>query len=336
MISGTYSKGFRIPSFGEANALPTTGYVSQVAANIPAAFRAQYGCAADATTCPSYLTNYSIGLTTLASPNLKPEKSRSFTASVAFSPIPDISLRVDYYNIKKTGAITSPSSAPAIAAYYAGQPIPAGYNVIADAPDINNPTATPRIAFVESSLINANTIKSEGIDFSATVRHDFGNVKFTSLLDASLLLNLSTSFPDGSTEKYVGTLGNFNLTAGTGTFKWNGHWTNTVEVGKLALTGTLNYTSGYDLSAMDQGTDYKDCGLYPGYGDCHVKGYITVDMNATVNVTDDVSIYLNVLNLFDHLPDVDAVTYGAFLYNAVQAGDGVYGRRFRAGAKFKF
>jgi iron complex outermembrane recepter protein len=340
-IRGTYSRGYRIPSFGEANALPTTGYVSQSITNIPASYRAQYGaaCAVDATAataCPAYLTSYSIGLTTLASPNLQPEKSRSFTGGIVFEPIRNVSLTVDYYNIKKTGAITAPSSAPAIAAYYAGQPIPAGYNVIADAPDVNNPTALPRIAFVETQLINANTIKSEGIDFGANIFHDFGGFKWTSNLDASLILELSTTFPDGTKETYVDTLGNFNLTAGSGTFRWKGNWQNTFEAGPLSLSGTVNYTSGYDLSAEDQGTGYRDCGLAPSYTGCRVKRYITFDLNTSIKVNDKFTFYVNALNLFDALPGIDAVTYGAYLYNPVQAGYNIYGRSFRAGAKFTF
>jgi len=344
---GTYSRGFRIPSFGEANALPTTGYVTQAILNIPQNVRAQYGadaaaraaCANNttaATACPQYLTQYSVGLTTLASPNLQPEKSRSFTGGVIFDPIRNVHLTVDYYNIRKTGAITAPSSAPAVAAYYAGQAIPAGYTVIADAPDVNNPTALPRIAFVASQLINANTIKSEGIDFGANVFHDFGAFKLTSNLDASLILELSTTFPDGTKETYVDTLGNFNLTAGTGTFRWRGNWQNTVEAGPYSLTGTVNYTSGYDLSAQDQGTGYRDGGLAPGYTGNRVKSYVTVDMNASVRVDDRFTFYVNVINLIDRLPPIDPVTYGAYLYNPVQAGNNILGRQFRAGAKFNF
>lgn len=178
-LRGTYSRGFRIPSFGEANALPTTGYVTQSVSNIPAAFLRQYGAGCTPTTangCPAYLTTYSIGQTTLASPNLQPEKSRSFTGGIKLNPIRNITLTVDYYNIQKTGVIVSPSVGPATAAYYAGLAIPAGYNVIPDAPDINNPTARPRIAFIESQLINANKQKSEGIDFGASLFHDFGKI----------------------------------------------------------------------------------------------------------------------------------------------------------------
>jgi iron complex outermembrane receptor protein len=340
-IRGTWSRGFRIPSFAEANALPTTGYVTQSIANVPASFRAQYGaaCANDATAstaCPAYLTAYSIGSTTLASPNLQPEKSRSFTAGVQFTPIPNFTFTVDYFNIKKTGAITSPSNAAAIAAYYAGQPIPDGFNVIADAPDVNLPNGRPRIGFVESQLINSDTIFSEGLDFGLTGRVDFGGFQWRTAANASLLLELSTTFPDGTKETYVDTLGNFNLTAGNGTFKWRGNWSNTFSFDRVDVTGTVNYVSGYDLSAEDQGGDYRDCSLAPEYVDCRVKSYITADMNVSFNVNDKVTFYVNALNIFDRLPPLDVVTYGAHLYNPVQGGNGIFGRSFRAGAKFGF
>lgn len=339
VLRGTWSRGFRIPSFGEANALPTTGFVPQPVANIPAAFLAQYGanCRPDNSAgCPGYITNYAIGQTTLASPGLQPEKSRSFTAGIMVEPIRNLTLTVDYYSIRKTGAITSASSDAAVAAYYAGTPIPEGFNVIADAPDPNNPAARARIAFVESQLINADTIKSEGIDFGLNFRHNFGSFRWTSNLEASLILELSTTFPDGTRQTYVDTLGNFNLTAGSGTFRWRGNWQNTIETGPLMLTGTVNYTSGYDMSAMDQHNEYRDCGLAPEYVGCRVKRYITVDLNATVKVTDDFSFYLTAINLFDAMPGIDPVTYGAFNHNAVQVGNNILGRQYRAGAKFRF
>ncbi|NWP01134.1 hypothetical protein GY973_23905, partial [Escherichia coli] len=81
--------------------------------------------------------------------------------------------------------------------------------------------------------------------------------------DATLMLELSTTLPDGTRQTYVDTLGNFNLTAGTGTFRWRGSWMNSFAIGDYALTGTVNYTSGYNLSAMDPGNAYEDCGLAP-------------------------------------------------------------------------
>jgi len=339
-VRGTWSRGFRIPSFGEANALPTTGYVTNSAGLFNDAYLAQYGCsvATFSTACPQYLRTASYGQTTLASPDLKPEKSRSITLGAVFTPMRNVSLSVDYFNIKKTDAITSLSSAAALQAYYAGQAIPDGYTVIPDAVDPATPGALPRVAYVQSHYVNANTQKAEGIDFGANGRFHFGDVTWTTNLDATLMLELSTTLADGTRETYVDTLGNYNLTAGTGTFRWKGSWVNSFAIGNYTVTGTANYTSGYDLSAMDQGNAYEDCGLAPSpaYTGCRVKSYFTFDLNATAKIADKFTIYANVLNLFDRLPDYDPVTYGAYLYNPVQAGDGIYGRRFTVGAKVNF
>jgi iron complex outermembrane receptor protein len=346
LLRGTYSRGFRIPSFGEANALPTTGYVSNTKTVFNDAYLAQYStpgnvCSvATFSSCPVYISQGTYGQTTLASPNLQPEKSRSFTAGILVEPIRRVSFTVDYYNIEKTGAITQPSNSPALTAYYAGQPIPAGYNVIADAPDPNFPNAKPRVAFVQAQLVNANTINVEGLDFAA----DVSDLKVTeglkvgTHLEASLILNLSTSFPDGHTERYDGTLGNFNLTSGSGTPKWHGTWLAWLKFGQFTFNNTVNYFGGYDLSAMDQGTGYEDCGLKPSWiSNCRTPAYITDDINLTTEVAKHFTLYLNVINLFDNLPPFDPVaTYGIQPYNQVQGGTGILGRTFKVGVKAAF
>jgi iron complex outermembrane receptor protein len=348
VVRGTYSRGFRIPSFGEANALPTTGFVTNSAGIFNDTFLAQYGCNTGATsaanpngfsTCPAYIRTGSYGQTTLASPDLEPEKSRSFTAGAIFEPVRGISFSVDYYNIKKTGAITQPSNAPALAAYYNNQPIPAGYTVIADAPDPNFPNARPRVAFVQSQLINANTIKAEGLDFSASVDVPITDgFRIQSSVEASYIINLSTEFPDGSVESYEGTIGNYNLTAGSGTPEWHGSWQTTLDFGDFDVTGTANYFGGYNLSAEDQtgpGTA-GDCGLGDVWGPCDVSEYITFDLNARIKINDQFTFYGTVNNLFDKMPPIDIATYGAHLYNPVQGGNGILGRYFRAGVRVGF
>lgn len=339
-IRGTYSRGFRIPSFAESNALPTTGFVTQSRSNLPNNFLNQYGANCNngaAGVCPAYITAYSIGLTQVGTPGLKPEKSRSFTGGIVFEPIPNVTLTFDYYNIRKTRAITAADTTPAVAAYYAGQPLPAGFTIIADSPDPNFPNALPRIAFVQSGFINANTIISEGFDFSATGRFQFNNgIKLTVSGEASRIEKLNTKFPDGHTEHYAGTLGNFNLTAGSGTPRWRASGQVTVEYDAYSLTASGNYFDGYNLSAEDQGTVAGDCGLSSGFTPCNVRSYFTLDLNGSVKVNDNIDVYLDVQNVFDRLPPIDPVTYGANNYNAVQGGTGIVGRAFRAGAKFKF
>lgn len=340
LIRGTFSKGFRIPSFGEANAtFPTTGYVTNNASIFNDAYLAQYNCTvATFSSCPQYIRSGSYGATSLSNPDLKPEKSRSFTAGILVEPMRGLSFTVDYYNIKKTGAITTADNTPALQAYYAGQPIPAGYNVIEDVPFAPGDPRKPRVAFVQSGFINADTIKSEGLDFGANLDLPVTDgLRFSSSLEASYILRLQTTFPDGSMQRYDGTLGNFNLTAGSGTPKWRGTWTNTLDFEKFAISGTANFFGGYDLSAMDQGDDYKDCGQNPDrFVPCRVKNYITFDLNAQIRATDRFTFYMNALNLFDKFPPIDPVTYGAHAYNPVQGGEGILGRYFRVGAKFNY
>ncbi|WP_375397223.1 TonB-dependent receptor plug domain-containing protein [uncultured Sphingomonas sp.] len=339
-LRGTYSRGFRIPSFGESNALPTTGYVNNNAALFTDAYLAQYGCtkATYSTACPAYINaTSSYGQTTLASPNLKPEKSRSFTAGILVEPIRNVSFTVDYYNIKKTGAIASPDLAAAAAAYYAGAAIPAGINVVPDSPDPNNPLAKPRVAFVQAPYINADSIRSEGIDFA--VNADFNitsGVKLNTSLEASYILLLSTTV-NGVEQRFDGTLGPQSPTAGSGTPKWRGNWLATVDFGGFTISNTVNYVSGYDKSATDAGTLYMDCGLNTSYTTCHTKSYLTDDIQLAYRVTDKFTFYVNVNNIANRLPPFDpAASYGITGFNLVQAGNGFNGRYFKAGAKFGF
>ena len=202
--------------------------------------------------------------------------------------------------------------------------------------DPNFPAAGPRIAFVQSGFVNANSQKSEGLDFSATGRFKVSeNVTFTSSVQGSYIIELSTSFPSGVVESYAGTLGNFNLTAGSGTPRWKGSWVNTIQVGAASLTASANYYGGYNLSAEDQGTVSGDCGLSSGFTPCDVSSYTTVDLTGEIEVNDKFTFYMNVLNVLDDFPPLDPVTYGAHLYNAVQGGTGIIGRSFRAGVRFK-
>lgn len=81
-----------------------------------------------------------------------------------------------------------------------------------------------------------------------------GLVCYTISGEAGLLLDLSPTFPSGRKEKYVGTLGNYNLTAGSGTPRWRANVTQTVAVqDAYSLSGTVNYVTGYNPSAEDQG-----------------------------------------------------------------------------------
>ncbi len=347
-IRGAVSKGFRIPSFGESSALPTTGFVSVSPSILPAAFLAQYsnpGTTCTATTtanCSAYLQN-STGEQSIANPDLKPEKSRNISAGVDIKPLRGLKFSVDYYNIKKTNAITAAPFAAALNAYYNGQPIPAGYTITPQAPDPNHPNALPLVGVVGAPFINANTIEADGVDFAASMTFHFGNGwSIESVADVEYIHKLNTVFPDGEVQRYAGTLGNYNLTAGTGTPRWKGSWQNTLNFGqKGSITATAYYTAGYNLSADDQGggrcTDPDtNPGLDRGYQACNTRRFIDVDLTGQINVGKTFTLYANIMNLFDAKAPLDTITYGGYLYNPVVAEAGAIGRAFRVGGRFKF
>jgi len=282
-FKGTYSEGFRIPSFAESNALPTTGYVSNSAGLFTDSYLAPYGCSVAAfASCPTYIKG-GYGLTTVATPGLKPENSRSWVFDLILNPTDELTVDVTYYNIKKTNAIANLDCSGAVKAYYANPTnpaIPAGCKIILDAADVNNPTLAPRLAFVDAPLVNANAIRTAGWDFSVSYDTDIdgferlvgvddvlGSVHMTSTAQATFIQNLDTKFPDGRIERYDGTLGNNNLTAGTGTPKWKGTWQTTFTTDRFDFTSTLNWVAGYNTSAMDAGrSSGNGCSIHSRIG----------------------------------------------------------------------
>src|SRR3546814_387992 len=126
-IRGTFSKGFRIPSFNESFGLPTTGYVTRTvncgtdaAPGPQAAFCKAHSPDGTIANANAYATgNYSLGLTQVGNPDLDPEKSTAFTAGVIFEPIRNDRLTVDFWHIKVKNLITGgPNNGPAEEAYY--------------------------------------------------------------------------------------------------------------------------------------------------------------------------------------------------------------------------
>ena len=76
LLRGTYSKGFRIPSFGEANAtFPTTGYVGNGATLFNDTYLAQYGCTvATFSSCPQYIRSGTYGVCELTGNAIEAER----------------------------------------------------------------------------------------------------------------------------------------------------------------------------------------------------------------------------------------------------------------------
>ncbi|MBM0168701.1 TonB-dependent receptor plug domain-containing protein [Altererythrobacter sp. C41] len=347
-LRGTFSKGFRIPSFNESFGLPTTGYVTRtVNCETFAAFCAAHGDNAYAT------GNYSLGLTQVGNPELDPEKSTAFTAGVVYEPIRNVSLTVDFWHIEVKDLIVGVTDTSAAeAAYYANNgvvDIP-GITVIPGQPDPAFPNALPLIGFIQSSFTNENQQTVSGIDFGARASLPIGDaVTWRTDFDASYMLKYELKTDDGEVLRYDGTLSPCNITSCSGSPKWRATWQNTLEFGDTAVSLTAYYTKGYDTASIDFGGIKGDCAFNAENGtsthayidgtpvNCKTEDIWNLDLTVSQKVGDRFTIYANVLNLLDTEPPFDPdAAYALFGFNPAWAGPNIMGRYFRLGAKVDF
>ena len=337
---GTYSKGFRVPSFAETGGLDV-GYVSSPP--LPASFTAMHQNAAGSAT-DAYATTPQLGLNTVGNPNLKPEHSDNFTGGVIVQPRPWVSLSADYYYIKKKDYIVAADYSPSISAYYAGlNPS----NVIPDAPDPEHPGAMPRASLVSIDYINAASLSTDGFDLQLTATPRLPgalrDVRWISSGTVTYVNSYNINFGGGDIQHYAGTLGPINITSGSGTPRWRASWLNTFIYKKLTVGVATYFTSGYKTTAEDAtgpGTANNCADAQQGFpGDpanCRVNGFWDVDLTFDYALNDRLHLYTNIYNVGDAGPPLDTGTYGSYQYNPAWAAAGILGRDFRFGVTGKF
>ncbi|WP_404336137.1 TonB-dependent receptor domain-containing protein [Sphingomonas sp. MMS12-HWE2-04] len=361
-IRGTYSRGFRAPTFAELG--PRSQYAGFVTTTPPGTFCALHGGSASATnTCNAggnpYNLAYSVGRGFVGNPDLKPETSRSFTAGAIFEPFKWLSMTVDYYNVKKSNLIANgPDAGRAISAYYGQTTLAAataavaavgpGYSVnTIDAVDPLFPNALPRLLIINAPFVNVNNDLTTGLDFSATLRAPLTDgLRLTSRVEATHVMLYNRHTATG-VQRFAGTLGPYDLSSGNGTPSWRGNWQTSLESDDFSLSATAYYVGKIKGVATDQGNLSTSCGasLYkaPAASDpnserfCYVKKFITVDLNGTIKVNDDFTFFANVGNVFNARAPIAPASYASspnFLTTWHYAG--LIGRSFKAGASFKF
>jgi iron complex outermembrane receptor protein len=355
---GTWSEGFRIPSFNEAFGLPTTGYVSRLV-----------DCAQFAAFCAAHQNNayatapYNVGLTQTGNPALDPEESDSFTFGIVFEPLTAVSFTLDYWNIEVQNLITGVTDTlPVELAYYGNNGVVniPGFNVVPGTPDPAFPNALPVLGFIETSYTNQDRQEVSGIDFGVNFAVPIGNAMLNSYIDISYLDNYELTPDVGSVKKYDGTLSPCIITSCSGAPDTRASWQNTLEFGATSVSLTAYYTSGYDTASTDFGGIAGDClGNAATASSTASYTYVWVDPNdPTGNTTlpspmncnqGDVwnadltirhefggkyTLYGDFLNVFDIEPDFDpSAAYGLFGYNPAWQGPNMVGRYFRVGFK---
>jgi iron complex outermembrane receptor protein len=356
-IRGTFSKGFKIPSFSQSFGLPTTGYSTisfQCSNPVYTAFCAAHPNGAYYGSNGNGGGSYSLGVTSVGNPNLKPEKSTSFTVGGVFTPDRHLTLTADFWHTKIKDIIVSVTdTSDALQQYFTNNGVVTipGLTATRSGVDSDAPGALPLPRTIVASYTNANSEVASGVDISATARYELGHgMRFTSQMNGSWLTKLALTDANGIVSRYDGTLGPCETTSCSGAPHFRAVWSNTLEFGperKYAVTLTGNYTSGYSEVAADDGGTPGDCvgsigADVIGYTNtspviCNTHPTFTIDMHTQARVDKHFLIYMDVKNLLNSGPVYDpAAGYGLYQFNPAWDDSNFIGRYFRVGAKIDF
>jgi len=337
-LRGTYSRGFRAPSFAENGSSEVEGFIPGYGA-CPSNLCTAHGA-------DGYISSYTLGELTVGNPTIRPEKSTSYTLGVVLEPFRAFSVAVDYYYIKKTNLITGPNQNAALAQYANDGTLPAGFSAVFDNADPNSPNAAPRIVTITGPYINAASEYTDGVDIDLQGRVDLGNLgKLNSELSASRVLSFVYEQAGASNLQYAGFQSPYNLSSGAGTPKDRVTWTNSWAKGPLTVSANVYFAGAYKLygqdlfgiSAANQVQYNCLTGIINGVantGNCRTASFTDVDFTGSYQLTSQLQLSATIQNAFDHLPPVNLPNYAGINYNPTYSQAGIVGRFFRLGFRY--
>ncbi len=186
-LRGTYSTSFRTPSLFQQN---TEGFVALAQLNDPLVGNT------------AFLAEFTTG-----NANLRPETSRQFNLGFTYQPsgLDGLSLDVDYFNFRFKNAIVK-ENAQALLDEAAQQGVPALFN---PARFVRPLAAVPLLSQVNTQFVNAPSIKTDGVDFSARYVMDTGIGMISPFFEGTYLFNYDVEDPTLGTK--INALGNRNF-----------------------------------------------------------------------------------------------------------------------------
>lgn len=350
-IRGNYARAVRAPNIAELfaplNTVLTNLDVDPCAGSAPAQ-NADLRAVCIAQGAPAALigsiTNDPAGqvnTTTGGNLNVGPEKSNSYTIGAVLQPTfaPGLSLTVDYYNIKITGAITSPTPGDVIDACF-GNVTAASASSEACTVIRRNPATGELFGEAATTpglfqpLSNLGKLATDGIDVSLNYNKDLGFTNWA-LAATGNWTNSSTfqATPTSINRECVG-LYSVNCASIQPEFSWS-------------VRNTFSFKS-FDLSVLWRyidGVKYEDGDAFEGTLNGKDVNFNTIpaehyfDLTGRFHASDEVTITMTVQNLLDNQPKVVGNSIGSTSYNSGNVYPSTYdalGRRFTVAAKLRF
>jgi iron complex outermembrane receptor protein len=275
-------------------------------------------------------------------PNLRPEISNSYTIGAVLQPrdwVPGLTATVDFYHIKVTKAVSSPSVADVYGACF--NSITSASASSAACTSIRRSGVTgllsgDGVAGVPLAYSNSGKYVTEGIDFGVQYRHPFGAVVLNASIDGNYTMHFrSQASPTSYNHECAGYFG----------FSCGGVDGSIQPKFTFNQRTTLTY-SGVDLSllwrhlgSLDQEPyDVVNSGAaFPGFG--HIKAYNYFDLSVRTVVSKRFELTMTVMNLANKQAPFVGSTIGNSTFNTGNTYPSTYdtlGRRYAVGAKVHF
>lgn len=263
--------------------------------------------------------SYSVQTVTRGNAGLEPEKADTLTAGVVLSPsfVPNLRVSVDYYDIKLEGAILALSAAAIVDRCYRDQP---------QLCSLITRGADGRIAQVESSPQNLQSVETRGVDVEVSYRLPVGSgdLALRGLVTYVDMLRMD----DGRTvTELAGSTDQPTIASIGGQPHWRFNANATYETGPATLSLTGRYVGGGNIN---NAYTFKDLNVLEH------SGRLYLDLSAQYALIDDgddqVSLFAAVSNLLDKDPPITGT--GGFA--TVRSLYDVVGRTYTLGVRFRY
>jgi len=326
-LRGTYAKAFRAPSSTENSS-------SSVAAFGGATINDNARCAAltadgvAAATVTANCRGIAPTFVQSGNPDLKPEKSTSFTVGLVWDVTSKSSVTVDAWQIKRKGlpVVEDPQSAVD------------GNRVTRDPATKLSPNDPGSILAGAVVFQNSSEGKTNGVDVEGKSKWSLGTLGgLTTGITWSHLITQRVTTADGTVHNYAGTHGDCNITNCIGSPRDRVSFIGTWDFAPWRVGLNVNYRGKYknldEQSNTSCNQNLLDGSDFPG--GCKIKSFTTADLSAAWKFGKNSEVFGSIQNVLDAKPPADFYTYGAIGYNPLDYS-GAIGRFFRLGVKHQF
>ncbi len=244
-------------------------------------------------------TDLQVNSLTGGNPNLKPEKADQYTLGIVAQPSKNFSVSLDYFNARVKNIIALPSAQEVVSRFRAGDPAYAGLVRLAG----ND------IDFIEQTLQNVGSAKTQGIDLEATHRSTFDLGRLDLYMAGTYMIQFDQTSPGGALSKKVGTMvepdgtpvlsSHSSIQDGV-VLRWKHYLSATWTQGPWAVTLAQNYRRGY--------RDGNDLNGSPHF----VPDEAIYDANVAFTGVPNLKLAIGVRNLFDKDPPIFIPTSNQF------------------------